>query len=581
MRPWISSLAIAIAASSARTASADPIVLAVDNSDIYIGLGAKDGVGAGSELELLHEVTARDPRTGATLSDHFALGTLAVVKSGDRVSVAKADDELRARVLAGDRVRLVSPTKTYVDPWQEKIAANRPASSQPGAPAIDSAKADHAELVRAAWQDTLGKALESRIDRWIAYLKTDPQSPYRVEVQKEIATLKAQVTARAAALANARAARTDDRTPRIAQLAAMLEPGSQADARAPILAAVLAHAVANQPIAMSFAVRAPAHIAHAWLYARTRGDAGYKRIELAPDGDAYLRGTIDGALVKGEAVQWYVEAQVASAPEPEPVLGDPASPREITVDESVGEPPVEQGRSHIDLHVDYVDFDGGLNKGYDQYYQAEIDFTYRFIEPVYAVRLGFGTLTGVGGPKDVIDADMTGHCLDGSGAFRCTRVSFSYVYTELEFRLRNNVALMVRPQAGLLTTDDQPDMPDNRCRGSANVAGCKFLTGAGARARLRLGEEFGTNLVIGAGFTQGVGTLLEASYHWLPAKVVPVQLSVQVTDQPVIQDLGVRLIADVGWKQLSWFYPSARVSYQARDIDHAGVSGGLAMNFDW
>jgi hypothetical protein len=30
-----------------------------------------------------------------------------------------------------------------------------------------------------------------------------------------------------------------------------------------------------------------------------------------------------------------------------------------------------------------------------------------------------------------------------------------------------------------------------------------------------------------------------------------------------------------------WFYPSARVSYQARDIDHAGISGGLAMNFDW
>ena len=50
---------------------------------------------------------------------------------------------------------------------------------------------------------------------------------------------------------------------------------------------------------------------------------------------------------------------------------------------------------------------------------------------------------------------------------------------------------------------------------------------------------------------------------------------------PVPENFGVRLIGDVGYRSLSWFYPSLRLSYQARDIDHAGVSGGLAMNFDW
>jgi hypothetical protein len=582
MRPSISNLVIAAALCAARAAAADPIVLAVDGGDIYIGLGARDGVGAGSELELLHEVTAKDPRTGQTLSDHFALGTLAVTRSGDHVSVAKADDELRARVLAGDHVRLVSAVRAFSDPWADKVAANHPSggmTSTPTANGIDTSRSDHAELARAAWQETLGKPLEARVERWLVYLKADPQSPYRAEVQKEIATLKTQINARAAALANARAARTDDRTPRIAELSAQLA-SSSLDARSPILAGRLARAVTGQPIPMSFTVRAPAGLVKAWLYARTRGDAGYKRIELVADGDAYLRGTVGKELVHGDAVQWYVEAQFGKQ-EPEAVLGDQGNPREIAVEASVGEAPIAEGRSHIDLHVDYVDFDGGLNKGFDQYYQAELDFTYRFIEPVYAVRLGFGTLTGVGGPKDVIDADMTGHCLDSNGTFQCARVSFSYVYSEVELRLQKSVALMLRPQAGLLTTDEQPDMPENRCRDSANTAGCRFLTGVGGRVRLRLGEEAGTNLVIGAGFTQGVGTLLEASYHWLPASVVPVQFSVQVTDQPVVKDLGVRLIADVGWKQLSWFYPSARVSYQARDIDHAGVSGGLAMNFDW
>ena len=50
---------------------------------------------------------------------------------------------------------------------------------------------------------------------------------------------------------------------------------------------------------------------------------------------------------------------------------------------------------------------------------------------------------------------------------------------------------------------------------------------------------------------------------------------------PVTENFGVRLIADVGLRKLSWFYPSLRVSYQARDIDHTGVSGGFVMNFDW
>ncbi len=139
---------------------------------------------------------------------------------------------------------------------------------------------------------------------------------------------------------------------------------------------------------------------------------------------------------------------------------------------------------------------------------------------------------------------------------------------------------MVRPQAGLLTTDSNPDTASGRCTES-NLDGCEFLTGLGLRARLRLGDELGTNLVLGAGFTDGVGTLFEAAYHWRPTKVVPVQFIVQVTDQPVPESFGVRLIGDVGLRTLSWFYPSLRLSYQARDIDHAGVSGGFAMNFDW
>lgn len=579
---WI--VLAATAAAAPRSAGAQPapdkVVIALDGADIYIDAGGRDGVGAGSELELLHEVVVRDPQTGATLRDRFALGTLSVIKSGDRISVARASSELRPRVLAGDRVRLVSAPRTFVDPWAERVAASqggatpatpaRPAGT-PAAPAPD-----HAERARAAWQDTLGKPPEQRIARWLELLAADPKSPYAAAVQREIASLKQQIAAREAALAAAASAHTDDRAPRIAQLAAQL-PASAGDG--PLAVAPISTAVPGRPIAMAFAIREPSAVTRAWLYARARGEAGYRRLDLAADGDSYLRGTIPGEQVAGSAVQWYVEVE-AGDDAPVAVLGSAREPRTITVEPEVFEQPVQQGRSHVDAHVDYVDFDGKLGGGFDQYYQAEIDFTYRFLEPLYAVRLGFGTLSGTGGPKDVIDADPAGMCQDTSGDYRCKRVTFSYVYTELEHRIRPNVAVMLRPQVGLVTSDVVAGGSSGRCT-TSDIDGCEFLTGFGGRLRLRLGELSGTNLVIGAAFTRGVGTLLEAAYHWRPTPVLPVQLSVQVTDQPVPEDFGVRLIADVGWRRLPWFYPSARVSYQARDIDHAGVSGGFAMNFDW
>jgi hypothetical protein len=576
------SVAVVLVAGVAR---AEPVVLAIDGKDIYVDLGAKDGVGAGSELELLHEVVARDPRSGNVLRDRFALGTITVVKSGEALSVARADGELATRVAAGDRVRLVSAKRTFADPWAAQVAASKgqaaptagtvaTAPTQPGGAAID-----HAALAREAWQDTLGQPPDKRIERWNALLAQDPQSPYRRAIEQEVASLQAQIKLRHEALEQARSTADSDRGPRIARLTAQL-PISAADRQSPLTVAPIERAVPGRPIALAFLVRQPARIRAAWLYARPAGAAGFTRSELVRDGDAYLRGTIAGELVRGGHVDWYVELANEGDDDAEPGLGSQRAPRVIEIDRQVGEAPIEQGRTHIDAHVDYVDFDGGFNKGYDQYYQAELDFTYRFIEPVYAVRLGFGSLSGIGGPKDVIDADPMGRCLDETGTYRCERMTFSYVYTEVEMRLRPNVAIMLRPQAGILTTDTMDTGDAERCRG-ADTAGCRFLGGFGARGRIRLGQESGTNLVLGAAFTSRVGTLLEAAYHWLPNRVVPVQITVQVTDQPVLEDFGVRLIADVGLRQLTWFYPSVRLSYQARDIDHSGLSGGFALNFDW
>lgn len=577
-------LLVVLAASSA---SAEPVVVAIEGKDIYVDLGAKDGVGAGSELELLHEVVARDPRNGSTLRDRFALGTLTVVKSGNAVSVARADDALAKRVLVGDQVRLASAKRAFVDPWAERVAASKGgsqptivAAAAPGAPAID-----HVAIVRQAWQDTLGQPYDQRVARWKRFLDSDPQSPYRKAVETEIKSLEAQTRAHEAALANARSATPSTRDPRIAELVAKLDV-SYGDRGVELLVGPIERAVPGRSIELAFLAKSPASIRDAWLYVRPDGAPGFTRIQLRRDGDAYLRAAIDGALVKGAKVEWYVEIKRGDEGDVVPVVASQVEPRIIQIDDIVEEEPIREGRTHIDGHIDYVDFDGGFNDGFDQYTQAEIDFTYRFLTPVYAVRLGWGMLTGTGGPKDVIDDDRdrgSNRCFDEAGTYRCERMSFSYVYTEVELRVRPNVALMIRPQAGVLVSDTMSSDVD-RCQGGAidpNDSSCRFFTGFGARGRIRLGSELGTNLVLGAAFTSHVGTMLEAAYHWLPNRVVPVQITVQVTDQPVVEDFGVRLIADVGLRKVSWFYPSARVSYQARDIDHSGFSGGLALNFDW
>lgn len=579
-------VALAFVLATAAPAAADPVVLAVDGADIYLDLGARDGVGAGTQLELLHEVTAKDPRSGAVLKDQFALGTLEVARSGERISVAHADPDLAKRVLAGDHVRLVGSPRKFIDPWQAQVEASQVsvAGARPSGPTVPGgpAVADHVALAEKAWSDTLGKSPEVRIQRWTEYLAADPKGPYGKLVENEIASLRAQIRDREAALARAKSRRTDDRDPRVARLANELARASGASDAEILTAAPISRAVPGQPLQLAFLVRNPAVVGQAWLFVRAPGEPGFQRIDLVPDGDAYLRATVDSSRVRSPRLEWYVEvAGRGGARSVTAALGSPTSPGVIEVDAAVTEAPIEAHRSHIDAHVDYVDFDGKLGKGFDQYYQAEVDFMYRFLDPVYAVRLGFGSLSGTGGPKDIIDADPTNSCLDDSGAYRCRKVTFSYVYTEFEYRIRPNVAVMVRPQAGLLTTDSMPGTENNRCANASDIEGCGFHTRFGGRGRIRFGNESGTNLVIGAGFTKGVGTLFEAAYNWLPSPIVPVQLSVQVTDMPVPENFGVRLIGDVGLRRFSWFYPSLRLSYQARDIDHAGFSGGLAMNFDW
>jgi hypothetical protein len=302
---------------------------------------------------------------------------------------------------------------------------------------------------------------------------------------------------------------------------------------------------------------------------------------MAADGDGYLRAAVPGPLVSPPAIEYFVDVARGDEP-PSPAIGSESAPKSIQVEAAVEErPPATEDRSRVTVLLDYVDFDGRFADGFDQYFHGEIDFLYRFLGPVYGMRVGFGNLRGVGGPKDVIDDDPTGTCRDpSSGLYECRKIAFSYAYTEIELRAARNLAFMIRPQFGNGSIDSRPGAHAGRCDGE-DTSDCDLFSALGLRARVRFGAESATNLVLGLAFTEKVGSVFEANFTWSVIPRFPVLLSAQVTDLPVPEDFGVRLIADVGWRALGWVYPSLRVSYQARDVDHSGLSGGLAANFDW
>lgn len=581
MRSALLIACLVLAVGGAR-AVADPVVLGVSGDHAYVDLGARDGVGAGSELELVREIVVTDPVTRKTLRDAFALGTVVVERAGEHVCEVAIGPDLKGRVAVGDRIALAGAARRFADPWAEQVLASKiPAGGgDGGGPTVTvggdvqasaAAAVAAAEAAREVWLATLGKPPRDRATAWRTFLAANPGSPYAAAIRTEIASLEGQAAELDAAVAAANA--PDQGAPQRPALAdALAELAGRPIGS--LYAAVPARVSPGRPIGVVFTKTQPL-ADPVWLYVQAPGTRSFARVALAGDGDAYLRATIPAELVRPGTLAWYVTAADRA------LIGDEDAPQTITVERDLAETAPERGRTQIHTSLDYVDFDGGLEDGFDQYAQAELDFAYQFRAQVHTARVGFGTMSGTGGPKDVIDADATGQCLDAGSNFRCRAVTFSYVYTEFEFRPRPQFALMVRPQAGLITTDRRPDGGPRRCSDATDLADCDFDKGVGLRVRARIGDALGTNLELGAGFTQGVGTLFEALYNWAPTPKVPVKLAVQVTDLPVPEDFGVRLLADVGWRGVAWVYPSLRVSYQARDIDHVGVSGGLGLNFDW
>lgn len=550
-------------------AHADNVVLDIQEQDIYIDMGHDQGVVVGSTLTLEHVISAVHPITKESVRDTFPLGPMQVVNAGPTTCIARVDEQLFARVRIGDEVSLASKAVTFVDPWltprsRRHVDAGTSADLD-WKQGVLAAKERIAleEEIRALWHSTLGQPLEVRLSRWQTFLTDNPDSPFADVVYRNAVEVEERIRTEAEMAAlTPKEQRANAALRQLSILSGTSYPAGSLAQEAPT------RGYAGEAIALALLVPDPDQIESAWLYYRKRGEGSYERAAMVVDGDSYLRGSIPGQAARAPGMDYFIEIVERDGLEPLPAVGSAQEPKRVAVDASVEEEaPSLSGHSRVTLFLDYVDFDGP-SKSYDEYVHAEIDFMYRFFQPIYSLRLGFGTMSGKGGPKDVIDLDQD--CTI-NGQYRCHRVGYNYAFAEIEERFTDLFAVMLRVQWGSVYRDSTPMEGADR----------EFFDAFGARARIRLGREMESNLVLGASQTQRLGQMYEGAFTWDVIPKFPVVLAVQVTDQPVLEDFGVRLISDVGWRHFSWVYPSIRIAYQARDIDHAGLSAGLAANFDW
>jgi hypothetical protein len=254
-------------------------------------------------------------------------------------------------------------------------------------------------------------------------------------------------------------------------------------------------------------------------------------------------------LIRPPAVELFVEVVDASGPTV--TDGTEAEPKSIPIT-TLPPGPASPGPGHSAVRVFTEWVDWNSYRFNDWHALVESDFMYRLGGTLYSVRLGFGALRGRGGKVADLDGPDTtknqGH-----------EVGFNYGYIEGELRFGRLVGLAARLTAG------------------ETFAG----PGVGAEVKLRIGPETGTNLVVGGSLVSDLGALAQLALEWDVIRLFPMSASVIVTNQPAGEDVGVRLVYQVALRARPWLQPALRIGYDARNIDHGGVSVGLGLVMGW
>lgn len=441
------------------------------------------------------------------------------------VEVLEAGETL-SRIAAPDELLAQLEVGDEVEPVnapREPRPATSAPTQAPAASAPSSGGPSDAErtALRTAWNAALKLPPAERAKVWEDFLAAWPQTDLMGPIRAEIAILRATPASASAAKATARPA--------------------------PVLrVSAPASALTDEAITVSLSSLAGPTPRAAMVHWRQRGSPTFRTVHMTVEPQGHFRATLPAGTAEEPAIEYYVEAV-----DPEGATlaaeGSASRPRFIDIQRPPRDERIELAhRSRVRISDEYVDFN--RFKGNDVYNLFEADFLYRVNTALYAVRVGFGNYRGTGTPKDLLDSDEPGQL-----------VGFTYGFSELELRLHPSLAVLLKGSAGV-TRD-----------------GLK----GGFDLGLRIGSETGTSLLIRGATIANIGQRVSLALAWDAVKGWPMSGEVVVTNEPIGEDLGVRLIYTLGRSVTPWLDVSGRVSYQLRDINHSGLGLGVGTTFHW
>lgn len=529
---------LALAATSIAHAQ-EPIrttVVRIEGEDVFLDL-ARPLATEGLVLPLYRAVEVRHPITRRTLRDRFQIGEVEVAQPGDVLSIAHPHGPMSRDVEVGDFAETAplapAPPPAEADVGPAALPLECPEADAPICPAVAAVDPAESALTQ-AFLATLGQPIGRRLVVYRSYLSQFPTTRYRAAIEADLLALDAV----APHPRTRDASRTRQRELHDAVAMQPIERANRGQART-----------------IALAVRAGAGIVAVRFQYRAHGERAYTALDLVPDADGHVRGTLPGEAITAPGFDYFVEV-VDDAGLTVEAVASAARPASVAVEGD--EPAVSTPRTRARLSSEYVSFDTFANgAGRDFYVLVEGDVLYRILFSVlYGVRLGYGSFEGRGRPLRELDMGLPGR-----------DVGWAYGYLELEARFHELFSVVGRLTIGV----GQPSDPTIQAEGLR----------AGAQVRIRIGEELGTHLLLGGEFLPELGLRGYVALQWELAASWPTRAEVHITDQPNFVDIGVRVVLEQGYRFERWIALSVRLSYQGRRIDHTGLGAGLALTFDW
>ncbi len=505
------------------------VVLRVDETRVLVDVGRADAIEAGSLFRLERPVSLRHPTTGAVLRDRLLLGTVRLTSVGSSISEAAVNGTLRERPAVGDvlvpdavsRVNRAPMLEAMPEEFRATEAPRRPVVVPTRAPAVRPGTVSAPQ--NAPTITTTASAPATALPPPQSFASLPPPPPPSLP------------------------------PPPPARQAPPPRPVLRRQPQALLAATPPDRLRSTDPVVLAFQRAPEANVRAAVLHVRRVGEAQYQSVAMAVEGDGYLRGTVPRALVSAAGIEYFVET-VDSAGGQTPAWESASSPGRIEIEEPARPAPYPVGRSRVDLRAEYADVGSRLNDRREHRAQRftliEGDFLQRLGDGVlYGYRVGFGVYDGRGVPLSLFDSETP-----------TTPSTTVYGYHELEFAALRSFHIITRVQIGVH---------------DGGVIG-------GGHLRLRIGQERGTNLVIGGDITQSIGQKAFFALNVTPYRRLPLLAMGEVFNQSVAGgDPMFRVVTQVGWRFTESFTLAARGSYQLRNLNNGGFGFGLSTTFDW